>query len=62
MDMLLNDDKERKRWEAATDANDKLNSRFGRTVINLGPWNPPTGGHVGGKISYTRIPDAEDFW
>lgn len=62
MDMLLCDDKERQRWEAVTDASDKLNSRFGRTVISLGPWNPPAGGHVGGKISYTRIPDAEDFW
>ena len=62
MDMLLGDDRERQRWEATTDATDKLNSRFGRTVINLGPWNLPAGGHVGGKISYTRIPDAEDFW
>jgi DNA polymerase IV len=62
MDMLLDDDGERQRWEVATDLTDKLNSRFGRTVISLGPWNPPAGGHVGGKISYTRIPDAEDFF
>ena len=62
MDLLLNDDKVRKKWEAATDAADKLNLRYGRTVLSQGPWNPPKGGHVGGKISYTRIPTAEDFW
>jgi hypothetical protein len=39
-------------------------TRFGsgRTIINLGPWNLPRTGHVGGKIAYCRIPDAEDFW
>lgn len=62
MDMLLDDDRQRQRWEAATDATDRLNARYGRTVISLGPWAPPKGGHVGGKISYTRIPSAEDFW
>ena len=62
MDLLLDDDMQRRKWEAATDAADKLNLRYGRTVLSLGPWNPPKGGHVGGKISYTRIPTAEDFW
>jgi DNA polymerase IV len=61
-DLLLNDDRERQKWEVLTDATDALNARFGRTVLSLGPWNPPKGGHVGGKISYTRIPTAEDFW
>jgi DNA polymerase-4 len=61
MDMLLDDDAERQRFEAITDAMDQLNARFARTVVSLGPWNPPAGGHVGGKISYCRIPDAEDF-
>ena len=61
MDMLLDDDAERQRFEAITDAMDRLNARFARTVVSLGPWNPPAGGHVGGKISYCRIPDAEDF-
>ncbi len=61
MDMLLDDDAERQRFEAITDAMDRLNARFARTVVSQGPWNPPAGGHVGGKISYCRIPDAEDF-
>lgn len=62
LDMLLNDDGVRKRWESASGAVDNLNSRYGRTVVSLGMWKPPAGGHVGGKISYTRIPSAEDFW
>jgi len=61
VDLLLNDDAERRKHEAVTTAMDKLNYRFGRTVVSLGPWHPPAGGHVGGKISYTRIPSAEDF-
>lgn len=62
LDMLLMDDKRRQRWERASRAIDELNARYGRTVMNLGMWRPPAGGHVGGKISYTRIPSAEDFW
>lgn len=61
-DILLDDDDARRRWEAATDAIDRLNRRYGRTVVSLGPWAPPAGGYAGGKISYTRIPRAEDFW
>lgn len=61
MDLLLNDDTARKRWEAVTSATDALNARFGKTIVSLGPWAPPAGGHVGGKIAFTRIPDAEDF-
>jgi DNA polymerase-4 len=56
------DDRERRRWEALTEAMDDLNTRYGKTVLSLGPWTPPPGGHAGGKISYTRIPSAEDFW
>lgn len=62
LDMLHNDDKTRQRWERVTAAIDGLNTRYSATVVNLGHWNPPKGGHVGGKISYTRIPSAEDFW
>jgi DNA polymerase IV len=62
MDLLLDDDAVRRKWESTTDVADSLNMRFGKTVLSLGPWNPPKGGHVGGKISYTRIPTAEDFW
>jgi len=62
LDLLLNDDRIRQRWESANAAIDRLNSRYSGTVVSLGHWNPPKGGHVGGKISYTRIPSAEDFW
>lgn len=62
LDFLTNDDASRQRWERINCAIDGLNSRYGKTVASLGLWNPPKGGHVGGKISYTRIPSAEDFW
>lgn len=62
LDILINDDARRQKWERASGAIDSLNVRYGRTVMSLGTWKPPAGGHVGGKISYTRIPTAEDFW
>jgi DNA polymerase-4 len=62
LDMLLNDDRERRKWEAVTTAIDHLNVKYGKTVLSIGPWTPPPGGNAGGKISYTRIPTAEDFW
>ena len=61
MDFLLDDEGERRRWEAVTSAMDTLNYRYAKTVLSVGPWNPPKGDHVGGKISYTRIPTWEDF-
>ncbi len=62
LDFIENDDRVRQKWERASGAIDNLNARYGRTVMSLGMWKPPAGGHVGGKISYTRIPTAEDFW
>lgn len=62
LDMLLDDDVIRRRWERATDAIDRINRKYGRTLVSIGPWVPPPGGYAGGKISYTRIPSAEDFW
>ncbi len=62
LDMLLDDDPIRRQWERITGAIDALNSKYGRTLVSLGPWVPPPGGYAGGKISYTRIPRAEDFW
>ncbi len=62
LDMLLNDDDERRRWENITRAIDTLNARYSKSLVTLGLWTPPPGGHLGGKISYTRIPRAEDFW
>ena len=62
LDMLLDDDESRQRWERVTHTIDALNRRYGRTTVTLGSWTPPPGGNAGGKISYTRIPAAEDFW
>jgi len=62
LDLLLNDDPERQRWEAVTGAMDGLNSRYGKSLVTMGAWKPPAGGNVGGKIAFTRIPKAEDFW
>jgi DNA polymerase IV len=62
LDLLLDDDGSRRRWERASAAIDALNRKYGRTLVSLGDWTPPPGGYAGGKISYTRIPHAEDFW
>lgn len=62
LDMLLNDDNHRHKWESVTTAIDSLNSRYGKTLVTLGKWELPAGGNLGGKISFTRIPRAEDFW
>jgi DNA polymerase-4 len=62
LDMLANDDQVRLKWESANSAIDVLNKKYAGTVVSLGQWAPPSGGHVGGKISYTRIPSADDFW
>jgi DNA polymerase-4 len=62
LDLLLDDDQTRRRWENTTAAIDTLNHKHGRTLVSIGPWTPPPGGYAGGKISYTRIPRAEDFW
>lgn len=62
IDLLDNDDELRQKWERVNSAVDALNARYCGTVVSLGEWKPPVGGHVGGKISYTRIPSPEDFW
>lgn len=62
LDLLLNDDKKCQKNEALTKVIDQLNRKFGKRVATIGPWSPPPGGYAGGKISYTRIPSAEDFW
>jgi len=62
LDWLENDDAERQRWESIGTAIDALNNRYAATVVSIGPWLPPKGGNVGGKIAFTRIPSAEDFW
>jgi len=62
LDFLLNDDPERQKWESVTKAVDSLNARYGKSLVTMGKWVMPPGGNLGGKISYTRIPRAEDFW
>ncbi len=62
LDILLNDDVPRRKWETTTAAIDGLNRKYGRTLVSVGPWVSQPDGYAGGKISYTRIPRAEDFW
>jgi len=62
LDLLLNDDKQRQKYETLTSIIDGLNRKFGKRVATIGPWVPPPGGYAGGKIAYNRIPSAEDFW
>ncbi len=62
LDLFLNDDSTRRKQEVLTRTVDGLNKKFGKRVVTLGPWTPPPGGHAGAKISYNRIPSAEDFW
>ncbi len=62
LDILLDDDRTRQRWERVTAAIDALNRKYGKTLVSIGPWVPPPGGYAGAKISYTRIPRAEDSW
>ncbi len=62
LDFFVQDDAERQSWEGITGVIDFLNHKFGKRVVTIGPWLEPPGGFAGGKISYTRIPSAEDFW
>lgn len=59
-DLLLDDDKERRRSERITNTIDGLNAKFGKRVVTIGPWSDLA--LAGGKIAYNRIPSAEDFW
>ena len=62
LDIFVDDDSERQKWKKVTTAVDSLNSRYGKSLVTMGPWELPAGGNLGGKISFTRIPRAEDFW
>jgi DNA polymerase-4 len=62
LDMFLGDDSDRQRCELLTNTIDRLNHKFGKRVVTIGPWTPPPGGYAGGKIAFNRIPSAEDFW
>jgi len=56
------DDGETARRNALQDAIDALNTRYAKSLVTQGVWTPPPGGYAGGKIAFTRIPYAEDFW
>ena len=62
LDWLADDDVQTQQSNALTSAIDGLNRRYGRTVVSVGPWNPPEGSYAGGKIAFTRIPRSEDFY
>ncbi len=60
---LFNQDRSlRTKWDKLSNTMDSLNRRYARTMISMGPWENPPGGYAGGKIAFTRIPEAEDFW
>ena len=62
LDFFIDQDPLRDKWKTIATLTDRLNNKYGRTVLSLGSWRPPPGGYAGGKISYTRIPSMEDFW
>lgn len=62
LDFLLQDDVDRMKWERISSAVDELNGRYGKTVASLGFIPIRNLDNIGGKISFTRIPSAEDFW
>ena len=62
LDWIYDDDAERQRWEILTGIKDVLNRKYGKRVLEFGLFEEPPGGWAGAKISYTRIPSAEDFY
>lgn len=62
LDLWVGDDPDRQRWEQVTRTIDQVNEAANRSLITVGPWSPPPGGNAGGKIAFTRVPQAEDFW
>ncbi len=50
------------RWAKLSETMDSINSKYARTLVSQGMWVQPPGGYAGGKISFARIPDMEDFW
>jgi len=53
---------DRDKWQSISGAMDRINSRYAKTLVSMGPWVQPPGGYAGGKIAYSRVPDMEDFW
>ena len=62
LDWVYDYDAVRRRWETLTEVKDHLNRRYGKGVLEFGHLDEPPGGWSGAKISFTRIPSAEDFY
>ena len=56
------DDRRRRlRWERLADLTDKLQGRYQRAILTLGPNIELPGSYAGAKIAFGRIPDLLDF-
>lgn len=62
LNFLLEDNEQRQKWEMLNYAMDGLNHKYGKTVASMGFVPVQNKDNIGGKISFTRIPSAEDFW
>ena len=49
------------RDEKLTAAMDKINKRWGADTLQIGVVPPTQAGYVGTKISFTRVPELEEF-
>lgn len=61
LDIFVADDPVRRKWEALTEAQDRINGKYDKLAVSVGPLRPPPGQYAGAKIAYTRIPDFRDF-
>ncbi len=61
-DMFQMQDIQRAKWVHLSQTMDEMNSKYAKTLVSLGVWKQPPGGYAGGKIAFSRVPDAEDFW
>jgi DNA polymerase-4 len=54
-------EQERRRWLTISQTLDRINQRYGGTLVSLGAHIEPPGGYAGAKIAFGRIPDLADF-
>ena len=52
----------RQKHESLAAALDKLQNKYQKETVWLGAVPKTLGGHVGTKIAFARVPDAEEFW
>lgn len=62
LDIFNSSDVIRQKWKKINSIMDMLNTKYSRTILHIGEWSPPTGNHIGDKISHTYLPSAEDFF